>query len=482
MKKLFLCILFVFFIQPAFMAEAAPGNDESGVDLTALEMRLIEKINNARENPLETASKLGMDTDKILDDFPELKDILINGLPPFEINMMLVQAAKNHTADMIDNHYYSHESPDGRTFYERFTENGYVYTKAGETLGMLSFLNYVDGNAAVDFIFENMFRDELDPARDKEKNILNPQLEDIGIGIKFGTISLNDGPLFNSCVVTCDFGASSGMGDMLDMMSAQLGNLINQARVRPLDVAKALGLDIEEIVSKYPELAEIFAKGLPPLGRSDKIATSAKLHVQDMFDQYYYSEISPDGRTAGDRMAEQGYVPVAAGEILEWSVFDNSKNIEETVKEIFAKIFVNDLKNPDDSGQRILLNPDYNDMGTGIDLGIQKTESGSRLIFVVAIDFAGKEDSNPCVSGFVYNDNNDNGLYDPGEEVSNISVILTGAKRYDFSTDDYGRFYCVPDLEGSYLAILRLYNRVLLKRVNIYDKSAGIYFVLNKGA
>ncbi len=455
--------------------------DESGAGLTALEARLIEKINNARQNPLKTALELGMNTDRILNDFPEMKDILINGLPPFEVNMMLVRAAKNHTGDMIENHYYSHECLDGRTFYDRFGENGYVYAKAGETLGMLSFLSYVDGNAAVDFIFENIFRDELNPDRDEKRNILDPDFKDMGVSVAFGTISLNGGAPFNSCIVTCDFATPADKEAMTGKMSSQLFNLINQARVKPLAVAMELGMDIDKILDEgSPELVGMLENGLFPLCNSDKLNIAAKLHAQDMFERYYYNTVNPDGKTVNDRMTEQEYFPVAASEILEWAVFDNN-NIEEIIKDIFIKIFTKELHTEDDPDSHILLNSAYNDIGIGIELGFRETESGDRLIFVVAIDFGGEENSKPCVEGLVYEDNNINGLYDPGEESADIPVILAGPERYDLNSDAYGRFQCTPDGPGTYLAIVRKGDMVLVSRIGVYDKNAVIYFELNKG-
>ncbi|PIP47097.1 MAG: hypothetical protein COX16_06190, partial [Deltaproteobacteria bacterium CG23_combo_of_CG06-09_8_20_14_all_51_20] len=46
------------------------------------ERELFNLINEARIAPLAMAAKLNMDPEKVLADLPELKDILINGLPP----------------------------------------------------------------------------------------------------------------------------------------------------------------------------------------------------------------------------------------------------------------------------------------------------------------------------------------------------------------------------------------------------------------
>jgi hypothetical protein len=76
----------------------------------------------------------------------------------------------------------------------------------GESLGMLAFYNFIEPADAVELIFENMFRDELDPERTERRNILAGDLEEAGIAIGAGTLNLS-GSLYNVYVATCDFGA-----------------------------------------------------------------------------------------------------------------------------------------------------------------------------------------------------------------------------------------------------------------------------------
>ena len=83
------------------------------------EEALLALINQARENPLETAAALGMDPEKIVEDFPELEEMFEAGLSPLTINEQLVQTADEHTEDMFERGYYSSVTPDDIEYSQR---------------------------------------------------------------------------------------------------------------------------------------------------------------------------------------------------------------------------------------------------------------------------------------------------------------------------------------------------------------------------
>ena len=62
-------------------------------------------------------------------------------------------------------------------------ETGYDPNITGETLGILAFYNFIGSETAVNILFKNMFLDELNPERAEPRNILNPEIQDMGIGI-----------------------------------------------------------------------------------------------------------------------------------------------------------------------------------------------------------------------------------------------------------------------------------------------------------
>jgi hypothetical protein len=180
--------------------------------LSKPELELLLLINQARTNPLGVAAFLGMDPEKVLADLPELGDILTGGLPPLGLNENLVQAARAHTADMLDNNFYSHDSLDGRSPYDRILQSGYEPATSGESLGLLAFGNFMDQEKAMRVIFANMFEDELNPARTEKRNILDPDLREVGLCLGMGALKVGRS-FTNAYVLTCDFGARANQAE-----------------------------------------------------------------------------------------------------------------------------------------------------------------------------------------------------------------------------------------------------------------------------
>ena len=177
----------------------------------AIEQGLLHMINQARHDPLGMAKSLGMDTDQVLADLPELEDILIHGLPPLTFNRYLYAAAVDYAEDMIEIPGGGSALPPGSpwnpqldTHEERIIEHGYVPVATGEIRGFLNIEECTDLLAAASMIFEALFRDELDPERTKDREILNPVFREAGSGFRTASIE-GDGC---SYLWVCDFGLS----------------------------------------------------------------------------------------------------------------------------------------------------------------------------------------------------------------------------------------------------------------------------------
>ncbi|MBB6099024.1 uncharacterized protein YkwD [Deinobacterium chartae] len=54
--------------------------------------------------------------------------------PPLEWNATLARAAAAHARDMAEKGYFAHESPDGKTPFDRIRTAGYRFMSAGENL------------------------------------------------------------------------------------------------------------------------------------------------------------------------------------------------------------------------------------------------------------------------------------------------------------------------------------------------------------
>ncbi|MEA2015069.1 MAG: CAP domain-containing protein [Thermodesulfobacteriota bacterium] len=396
-------------------------------DLSEHELAFLELINEARENPLVVASSMGLSPDRILEDFPDLKDALTEGLPPLTLNKNLYKAACTHTADMLENSDYSHDSLDGRTYEDRITATGYLPKASGESLGLLGFSNFIDPDEAVRAMFEKMFRDELDPSSIEQRNILDPGLKHVGIALGTGTLNFG-GYIFNVYMVTCDFGSS------VERAGIQLFQLINQARSRPLDVAASLGMDPDQILTDLPELHDILTEGLPPLSFNLQLYRAAGGHVKDMLENGYYSHDSLDGRTYEDRIRESGYDPLYTGESMGLQclgadlVDETHDDIDRLISLMFKMIFTREL-NPD-AEERNILDPSLREVGisviTGSSTGLGGICGDNLLLMVADFGLSSNEEQTPGIVGVIYSDLDQDMLYSPGEGIDQVAVSVDG--------------------------------------------------------
>jgi hypothetical protein len=366
---------------------------------------LLELINQARQNPLGVAASMGMDPEKILKDLPELEKILKEGLPPVTFNPTLYGVASAHTLDMFANSYYSHVSPDGRGYEARIRDAGYPAGATGESLGMLAFANFIDPKDAARFLFEYMFRDELDPLRTEKRNILDPLLKEVGVSVETGVLSLGGAP-WNVYLATCDYGAVTPVPDpvipepdpvpVISVPEAQLFQLINQARQNPLTAAASVGLDPQQILADFPESRDVLTQGFPPLTFSSSLYKAAKAHAADMLANGYYSHNSLDGRTYADRIRQTGYNLLNAGEYIELQCLGTGLATDDEIKAridwlvryMFQKLFTRDLR-PDSAEQRNILNTGLKEVGISIVTGTSQELGGicGNFMLLMVADF-----------------------------------------------------------------------------------------------
>lgn len=227
-KKIVKFIVMIQVLMSCFVFESIAFNDlEAGAYLWKL-------INEARARPAKAIEAYGIDYDSaklaLGDDVWILE--LENGLPPLASNRLLQETSSAHNLDMINGLYYSHNSPKGLSFNDRIVESGYDPVVTGESLGILAFYIYVDPVKAVEGIFENMIRDELNPELNYPKNIFGKEFTEIGISFisttfSFGKDSTGKDSILNAYVVTADFGKP------VEARSYILGNIYNKGESQP---------------------------------------------------------------------------------------------------------------------------------------------------------------------------------------------------------------------------------------------------------
>jgi len=95
------------------------------------------------------------------------------GLPILKESMKLDEAAKLKAQDMVENGYFSHNSPTGKTPWFWFLKTGYSYKYAGE-------------NLAIGFLESKEVYDAWINSLSHRENILNPNFHEIGIAVLKG--------------------------------------------------------------------------------------------------------------------------------------------------------------------------------------------------------------------------------------------------------------------------------------------------------
>ncbi len=93
-----------------------------------------------------------------------------NGLPEFTIDSLLQSTAQTKAKDMVDNNYFSHNSPTYGSPFEMMQNAGITYYSAGENIA---------GNNNIDEAINSFLTSE-----DHRKNILSNAYNYIGIGIE----------------------------------------------------------------------------------------------------------------------------------------------------------------------------------------------------------------------------------------------------------------------------------------------------------
>jgi uncharacterized YkwD family protein len=122
-----------------------PVEQTNSGDLTADEQKMVTLVNQARAQ---------------------------NNVPALQIDMELANVARLKSQDMIDNNYFSHNSPTYGDPFDMMKAFGIDYVQAGENIA---------GNQDVDSAHNSLMN-----SAGHRKNILNPDFTHIGIGIKSG--------------------------------------------------------------------------------------------------------------------------------------------------------------------------------------------------------------------------------------------------------------------------------------------------------
>ena len=189
-------------------------------DPTNDEQYYLELINRARANPTAEGIRLALTTDpNVLNAYAafgvnlilmQAQFVLIAPAPPLSMNATLMNAARAHSQNMLQNNYQGHSGPDGSitTRLAAYTsgangwsigENVYAYSKS---------VWYGHAGFEVDWGGSALTGGMQSPPGHRQ-NIHNPAFREVGIGVVLGSNGGSTG--VGPQLVTQDFGTLGGL-------------------------------------------------------------------------------------------------------------------------------------------------------------------------------------------------------------------------------------------------------------------------------
>lgn len=132
------------------------------------------------------------------------------GISPLQFNSLLNEVSSAHSREMIENNYFAHDSYDGISYWQRLQDLNYLSSTTAENIAM-----------TVPFDLQKA-HENLMASPGHRTNILNPDYNEIGIGIWVGDYTYNGVTYSNTAMFTQDFGWSdSAAVDEKDPLSIE---------------------------------------------------------------------------------------------------------------------------------------------------------------------------------------------------------------------------------------------------------------------
>lgn len=416
-------MLFLALLLPSANVLAQPAREA----VAQVQTRVVSLVNEARSTPLSMAARLGMDPEAVLSDLPRMESVLRNGLPPLTPNHVVSAAAQGHVADMIERKYYGSESPEGRGPLDRLREAGYPAYFAGESLGLLTFLNFLDPIVAAERMFQNMFRDELRPDRREPRYILSEKVADIGVGFDSGQMEVS-GKTFNSYLMAVDFGNRLNADFRGESVRRSLLQLVNQARRDPLSAAASLGLEAADLIHGDPRLPEIPRRGLAPWNIQSSLQTVAKERVREMVLNGTVSAPSSGKPAPQEKLIQTGYPSDAwVKERVRLIPAHDAEGFADVARRMYQGFLGGELDGME-SNDLFVFHPDLKEVGLSVgSLVLFREGMGYQPYFVgVMLAGSGGVDHRPHILLNLYLDQDADGKYSSGEGIPEFGFDVWG--------------------------------------------------------
>ncbi|MGP0068459.1 MAG: hypothetical protein ACLQGP_33280 [Isosphaeraceae bacterium] len=202
---------------------------------------------------------------------------------------------------------------------------------------------------------------------------------------------------------------------------------LDDARFNPAAYGVSLGLDLSGVAPSQP------------LAMSPLLVESARLHSQDMIAQDYFAHTTPQGLGPEQRIQATGFDPTGYAESIEYNTnptaistpFPADYAANDTLQSLSDLIIDQGVP---DLGHRVMLldigGQLQDDRQIGIGIASQDTTSGGFDFRQTdtTIDIAATTDTNPFITGVVYDDTSGNGEYEPGEGLGGVTISVSNVE------------------------------------------------------
>ncbi|CAM4303822.1 CAP domain-containing protein [Palleronia rufa] len=173
------------------------------------------------------------------------------GLNPLRINDDLSQSAEDHSEWMLDTDRFGHTGAGGSSATDRIREAGYALDGNWETAENIAWQSE-RGRPGISDDVAQIHESFMNSPRHRS-NILDPDLEEIGIGVERGDFTTTTGT-FDGVMITQNFGRTDAEEEML-VASLETANAVarnlDDAALRqpvggPLDLSETQALDMSD--------------------------------------------------------------------------------------------------------------------------------------------------------------------------------------------------------------------------------------------
>jgi hypothetical protein len=342
----------------------------SASDSTPEQAHALARVTQIRQDPLAYAQTLGYDRDELVSRLPWLSGDLYHPVLP-TLSPVLTRLAE------IRNH------PDPNIPEPTVTVNTDFAAQA-DMSGVVSFINYLSPQAAMDIVIDNQVKNELDPAFQGKRIILSPDFPLMGASFNAGRIQVETRVRNVYYIHVC-------FASALTRSAVQVVNLVNQVRANPTAVYQYL--------SFMPDFLSTDPSG--PLFLDPALRSTAAIHLSTPIDVFAHALYF-------------GFMGTQTADISVIETFPHISDANRIALWMFSSLLVAESRG-DPSGA-VLFNPAWDAVGPALYHVRGQVQDWVKLTLVSGRTTNQFPDLSR-VYGVVFADKDGNGVYTPGEEI-----------------------------------------------------------------